>query len=228
MIRYSLLFSLLVLGPGISSASSAQRASSPKTLIIAIGDSTTAGTPFFKSPLEAPPDGFGDEEAPYTYWMAKNRPQWTVLNYGINGETSNQIRARFVDAVKMGPRYIVILAGINDVYRGISSKEVAKNLFWMYQQAQGHSMMPVAATLPPFDQMSPTQAQALDELNAWIKNAADKMRIPLADLNAATRDPNSPHQLNGSPDGLHPDQGGYRKMGLRVKEAIDPIEKAWR
>jgi len=35
------------------------RAASPEkvVLIIAIGDSTTAGTPFFKSPLEVPPRG---------------------------------------------------------------------------------------------------------------------------------------------------------------------------
>src|SRR5439155_23194385 len=31
-----------------------------KTLIIAIGDSTTAGTPYARSPLEDPPNGSGD------------------------------------------------------------------------------------------------------------------------------------------------------------------------
>src|SRR5689334_15161720 len=62
-----------------------------KVLIIAIGDSTTAGTPFFLSPLEAPPDGNGDPEGQYAYWMMRRRPQWNVLNHGIRGETSSQI-----------------------------------------------------------------------------------------------------------------------------------------
>jgi len=32
----------------------------PDITIVALGDSTTAGTPGFKSPLEAPPAGEGD------------------------------------------------------------------------------------------------------------------------------------------------------------------------
>jgi lysophospholipase L1-like esterase len=54
------------------------------------------------------------------------------------------------------------------------------------------------------------------------------MHIPIADLNAAVSDPHNPGRLDGSPDGIHPDIGGYRKMGLALIDAIDPIEKAWR
>ena len=35
--------------------------------IIALGDSTTAGTPGFLSPLEAPPNGRGDVTSQYVY-----------------------------------------------------------------------------------------------------------------------------------------------------------------
>ena len=35
-------------------------------LIVALGDSTTAGTPHFKSPMEASPNGAGDSTAPFT------------------------------------------------------------------------------------------------------------------------------------------------------------------
>ncbi len=206
------------------------RAETPqkKTLIVAIGDSTTAGTPFFKSPLEVPPDGEGDPEGQYAYWMMKRRPQWKVLNYGVNGETTSQIRARFLDAVKQGPRYIIVLAGVNDIYQGLPLKSVTDNLYWMYQQAQGKGIMPVAATVLPFDSATPEQASAIDALNGWIQKASDKFRIPLADLNASVRDANNPHKLNGTTDGLHPDIGGYRKMGMDLIAAIDPIEKAWR
>ena len=33
--------------------------------IVALGDSTTAGTPAFKSPIEAPPNGSGNVESQY-------------------------------------------------------------------------------------------------------------------------------------------------------------------
>ena len=40
--------------------------------IIALGDSTTAGTPGFLSPLEAPPNGRGDVTSQYAYWLMKS------------------------------------------------------------------------------------------------------------------------------------------------------------
>lgn len=212
-----LLFSLPIIG-----------SAKGNVLIVALGDSTTAGTPFFRSPLEAPPNGDGDPEGQYAYWMMRKRPQWTVLNYGVAGETSSQIRLRIDDALKLNPRYIIVLAGVNDIFQGVPVKEVANNLQSMYRQAQGRNIMPVAATVLPFDKATPDQAKAIDKLNAWIEKAADKMNIPIADLNAAVRDPKNPHQLSSSPDGLHPDIGGYRKMGLALMDAIDPIEKAWR
>ena len=63
--------------------------------IIALGDSTTAGTPGFLSPLEAPPNGRGDVTSQYAYWLMKSEPPWEVLNRGVNGERSDQIAARF-------------------------------------------------------------------------------------------------------------------------------------
>src|SRR5436190_19180560 len=63
--------------------------------IVALGDSTTAGTPGFKSPIEAPPDGAGNVESQYAYWLMKTHPDWRVLNRGVDGERSDQIRARF-------------------------------------------------------------------------------------------------------------------------------------
>src|SRR5262245_14539296 len=64
-------------------------------VIVALGDSTTAGTPGFKSPLEAPPNGAGNAESQYAYWLEKTNPDWKVLSRGVNGERSDQIRARF-------------------------------------------------------------------------------------------------------------------------------------
>src|SRR5205809_2279958 len=94
------------------------------TTIIAIGDSTTAGTPGFRSPLEAPPNGSGNVESQYAYWLTKTHPNWRVLNRGVNGERSDQIHARFERDVIAetkkgdGPFLIVIIAGVNDVYQG--------------------------------------------------------------------------------------------------------------
>ncbi len=223
-LRFLIAALLCAFGGARMEAASPER----RTLIVAIGDSTTAGTPFFRSPLEVPPDGSGDPEGQFSYWMMRKRAQWDVLNFGIAGETTSQIRARFAAAIKRGPRYIIILAGVNNIFQGLPLKAATNDLYWMYQQAEGQGIMPVAATVLPFDAATPAQADAIDQLNEWIKKAAEKFRMPVADLNAAVRDPNDPHKLNGSPDGVHPDIGGYRSMAMSLIEAIDPIEKAWR
>jgi lysophospholipase L1-like esterase len=57
--------------------------------IVALGDSTTAGTPGFRSPIEAPPDGSGNVESQYAYWLTQAHPEWEILNRGVNGERTD-------------------------------------------------------------------------------------------------------------------------------------------
>src|SRR5437879_13674238 len=84
---------------------------------VCLGASTTAGTPGFRSPLEAPPRGDGNPESQYAHWMMRSHPEWTVLNRGINGETSEEIRNRLPrDVLQVRPAYAVILAGANDLF----------------------------------------------------------------------------------------------------------------
>ena len=61
-----------------------QPPSQTKIRIVAMGDSTTAGTPAFKSPRETPPKGSGDETSQYAYWLMKAHPGWEVVNLGPN------------------------------------------------------------------------------------------------------------------------------------------------
>jgi lysophospholipase L1-like esterase len=196
--------------------------------MVAIGDSTTAGTPYFRSPLEVPLKGQGDPEGQYCYWMMRKKKNWNVLNHGIAGETSSQILSRFEHAVRLGPRFIIILAGVNDIYQDTPPERITENLLLMYKQAKAHGIMPVAVTVPPFDKATTEQAEALDKLNKWILKEAEVLRIPVADAAKALANPDNPHALTGSPDGLHPDVGGYRTIGMKIIEAIEPLENAWR
>ena len=72
---------------------------STRVRIVAMGDSTTAGTPAFKSPREAPPGGAGDVTSQYAYWLMKAHPEWDVINQGINAQRSDAIAGRFEEDV---------------------------------------------------------------------------------------------------------------------------------
>lgn len=190
--------------------------------IVAFGDSTTAGTPGFRSPLEAPPDGRGNPESQFAYWMVKAHPEWIVTNRGIDGERSDEIRARFArDVLAVRPKYAIILVGVNDIYQGRLPRDVERNLAPMYAEAIDANIVPVAATVLPYNGATDRDALAIRGLNRWIKTTAASLGIPFCDTAAAVADPHDPSKLRGSPDGLHPDVDGYRRMGDALAAVIE-------
>jgi lysophospholipase L1-like esterase len=193
-----------------------------KTRIVGLGDSTTAGTPGFLSPLEAPPNGRGNIESQYAYWMMQIHPEWIVLNRGVNGERSDEILARFErDVLPELPNYVVILAGVNDVYQGVPIEPITENLIAMYEKATAAKIRAIAATILPYNTASPLESNAISNLNGWIAKATNRLGILFCDTNRSVRDPRNPDRLLGSPDGLHPDVSGYRKMGESLAKTID-------
>ena len=152
------------------------------------------------------------------------RPGWDVLNRGINGQRTEEILARFQrDVVQASPQYVIILAGVNDVYQGRPQESVRQSLSFMYARAVDAGIVPVAATILPYNTASDSASIAIRQLNGWIESAARRLGIPLCDTNRAATDPNHPDRLLGTPDGFHPDIPGYRKMAEALVETIDAV-----
>src|SRR6058998_111843 len=171
--------------------------------IVGLGDSTTAGTPGFRSPLEAPPRGDGNPESQYAHWMMQSHPEWTVLNRGINGETSEEIRARLPrDVLQVSPAYAIVLAA-------------------MYADILDAGIVPVAATVLPYNMATARSSGDILTLNAWIENLTKVLGILFCDTHAAVADPADSNRLRGTPDGLHPDVAGYRAMGEVLTRTIE-------
>jgi acyl-CoA thioesterase I len=190
--------------------------------IVALGDSTTAGTPGWRSPIEAPPDGEGDVTSQYAYWLMQARPEWEVLNRGVNRETSAQIRARFDrDVLAHAPQVVVIIAGVNDIYAGEPADAVIEQLRWMYARARTHRIRVVAGSIIPYNTATPGQNARMREVNDWIRStAAEDPDIVFADTRAAAADEDDPDRLCESPDELHPSPEGYRRMARAIASAI--------
>jgi lysophospholipase L1-like esterase len=189
--------------------------------IVALGDSTTAGTPAFKSPLESPPVGLGDETSQYAFWLMKAHPEWVVLNRGINGQRSDEIRARFErDVIQNRPAAIVIIAGVNDIYQGRSVEQVAGELQAMYARAAAAAIPVVAGSIIPFNTATPEQNQRMRQVNDWIGRQPN---VTFADTRAAVAASGNPDALFESPDGLHPSAAGYRRMAEAIAPALQRV-----
>ena len=163
--------------------------------IVALGDSTTAGTPAFQSPIEAPPNGAGNVESQYAYWLMRAHPDWQVLNRGVNGERSDQIRARFErDAAQAAPDVVVIIAGVNDVYQGRTAAAVERELEAMYdgRAAPRRSRSSPAASFPT----TPPRPSRTRACTASTTGSATTWRATTPAWCSATRGPRSRRRAN--------------------------------
>ena len=191
--------------------------------IVAMGDSTTAGTPAFKSPREVPPKGSGDESSQYAYWLMRTHPDWDVINQGINAQRSDQIAARFdADVIAQQPSVVVIIAGVNDVYQGRPAQHVKDQLAAMYARAHAAGIRVVAGTIIPYDIATADQNARMKDINDWIRTRQrGDPGVIVVDTRAAVAAADNPDRLASSPDQLHPDAAGYRKMAEAIAPAIE-------
>lgn len=194
-----------------------------RVTIVALGDSTTAGTPGYKSPVEAPPDGAGNIESQYAYWLMQTHRDWRVLNRGVNRERADQIRARFFrDVLEARPAVVVIIAGVNDVYDGRDAQAVERELEAMYDAARAARIPVVAGTILPYDSAGADENRRLHAINEWIRDySAQHEDVRFCDTRAAVAAPDRPDHLLSSPDGLHPSPEGYKRMAAALEPVIN-------
>lgn len=200
--------------------------------IVALGDSTTAGTPGFQSPVEAPPDGAGDVTSQYAYWLRREHPEWEVLNRGVNRERTDQIAARFErDVLAHAPAIVIVIGGVNDIYDGFGPEHAIAHLRAVYDRAQEAGIAVVAGTILPFNSATAEHNDAMRRVNEWIRSQVrgPQVRGPraefggslvVADTRAAVARADHPDLLASTPDGLHPSADGYRAMARALAPAI--------
>jgi len=194
---------------------------SPLT-ILALGDSITAGAPQFKSPAEAPPRGRGNPKSQYVYWLNLKHPEWKIYNRGISGQATlailNRTEAELRDT---RPDLVILMAGVNDIYRNAAMPQTIKNLTAMIKIIRAQGIPVMLLSVLPYRGITPVQQKNLGDLNRWIEDYALRNGLGFCDTFAAMHAPGDAAQLVSTPDGLHPDAAGYRLMGETVAAALE-------
>ena len=194
-----------------------------RSIIVALGDSTTAGTPAFRSPIESPPDGSGDEQSQYAYWLMRAHPEWDVRNRGVNGERTDEIAVRFDrDVVGAAPKVVIVIGGVNDIYQGRPADEVERQLAAIYARARTAGIKVLAGTILPFNTATPEQNRRMHQVNDWIvAQPARDANISTVDTRRAVSSPDNPDRLVSSPDDLHPSADAYRRMAEAIRPSLE-------
>jgi len=152
-----------------------------------------------------------------------------VVNRGVSGETSEQILRRFAgDVVAARPRCVVIVAGTNDVLRGVPPSDTRANLGSMLVQARQHDIVAYVATIPPIRAGSQVSAESVDErnrrirdLDEWLRGSAAGYGATVVDFYAALADGAGELCADcASADGIHLSGAGYGRLARLLKPLL--------
>jgi acyl-CoA thioesterase-1 len=200
------------LAPGVSRA---QGAPPDEGLIVALGDSLTAG------------QGVAERDA----WPAQLERRlraaglrWKVVNAGISGETSSGARARLEWVLGLKPDIMVLETGANDGLRGIPPQVLMTNLDAMLAALAQRRVIVVLAGMQMLRNLGPSYTAAFARVYPELAQKHGAVLIPFF-LEGVAADP----ALNQA-DGIHPTAAGYRVVTdlvyPRVLDAIARVRAA--
>jgi acyl-CoA thioesterase-1 len=147
---------------------------------------------------------------------------------GISGQTTPQMLVRFrQDVIALRPAVVVLLAGVNDIAgnTGPATLEMIQdNLASMAELARAHRIAVVLSSVLPANDFPWRRgldpAPKIVALNVWLKQYAAAQGIVYVDYHSAMADERQGLRAELSPDGVHPNEAGYRVMAPLVEAAI--------
>lgn len=163
------------------------------------------------------------------YWLKKDGGFFASNNFagrGISGQTTSHMLVRFRrDVLDLAPKYVVILAGTNDIALNnglITLENILGNIQSMCDLARAHKIKPVICSVLPAasyrwrKELQP--AQDIVKLNAMLRAYAESSNIPYVDYHSVLKDENDGLPLEYAADGVHPGIECYKIMeGIILK-----------
>ena len=156
-------------------------------------------------------------------WLKKDGEFFSSNNFagrGISGQTTSHMLVRFRrDVLDLAPKYVVILAGTNDIALNngiITLDNILGNIQSMCELARVHKIKPVICSVLPAasyrwrKELQP--AQDIVKLNEMLRSYAEASDIPYVDYHSVLKDENNGLPLEYAADGVHPNVECYKIM----------------
>ncbi len=178
------------------------------TTIVAVGDSLTYGYPY----------------TPDYSWVriASEHLGLTIINKGICGETTEDMKRRFtIDVAALAPDFVIISGGSNDAFMGVAARVAARNVAAMAVSARSCGIRPIIGLPPPVDYPEEDLLAACREM---LRAFAAEGALPVIDFYTALAAPSGGLRPGLHTDGVHPNEDGYALMAAAavatLREAI--------
>ena len=160
------------------------------------------------------------------------------INRGISGQITSQMLARFRnDVIELKPAAVVILAGTNDIARGVTLPVIESNLATMADLADHYRIRPIFASVLPvsdyhrvenplYERTTLRPPDVIRALNQWIQAFCLTRGYTYVNYWPALADDAGFLKKELAADGLHPNGLGYRLMAPIVLAAIEKPAKS--
>lgn len=151
------------------------------------------------------------------------------LNRGISGQITSQILLRFhQDVISVKPKYVFILAGINDIAENLGKMEMCEslaNIMMMCDLAKQNQIIPIVSTLTPVNsffwkpEINPKSDVVL--FNKHLSNFCQENIIALFDSFKILKDINDQLPEHYSRDGGHLTKMAYEELSKSFEELLN-------
>ncbi|MBI5084858.1 MAG: capsular biosynthesis protein [Acidobacteria bacterium] len=162
-------------------------------------------------------------------------PGRDFVNRGISGQITGQMLGRFIaDVVQLKPAAMLVLAGTNDIARGVDPAVIQNNLTMLCDLADVYKVKVILASILPvsdhhkgvdpyYERTRQRPLAAILDMNRWIQALCEKRGYTYLNYYPALAGSDGQLAPNLADDGLHPNPTGYRVM---APLALAAIEKA--
>ncbi|HEY3440855.1 MAG TPA: GDSL-type esterase/lipase family protein [Paludibaculum sp.] len=162
-------------------------------------------------------------------------PGRDFVNRGISGQITGQMLGRFyADVVALKPAAFLLLAGTNDIARGVDPAAIQNNILMMCDLADTYKIRVILAGILPvsdhhkganasYERTRQRPIPAILDMNKWIQAFCEKRGYTYLNYYPAMAGADGQLAPNLADDGLHPNPTGYRIM---APLALAAIEKA--
>jgi acyl-CoA thioesterase-1 len=191
----------------VASSAPAPVTTDPRLVIVAFGDSLTAGV-----------SGKSYPESLQTI-LDKQGYKYRVENQGVSGDTTTDGLARIDNVIAVHPALVLLEFGGNDGLRGVPVESTRDNLNQMIQRIQAAKipLVLLGITLPP--NYGPDYVKPFTAIFPELA-AAHKIKLMPFLLLHVYQD----HSLM-QPDGIHPNETGNVIVAKDVFNLIEPLLK---
>lgn len=185
----------------------------PRIVVVALGDSITAGSPGWDpNPGLRAPDA--DPESQYEFWAAAADARLEFRNCGVYGERTDEIARRLQGCAETAD-VLVVQGGINDIAQGRPVEDAAENLRRMMQRGRDLGARVLVANVLPWNNGYPAAEAQIRRLNSLIDAIAVGEDVPVLRFYETLHDDTRPGRMRAewTSDGDHPSVAGYRRLG---------------